>query len=374
VRHQTLRHAIAWSYDLLEPAEQLLFERLSVFDGGFTLEAAAMCVRASNTGLAPASDIMEGIVSLVDKSLLRTLPSYNAHETRFYMLETVREFAVAQLAAGGEQAGLRRQHALFFTSMAEQAVSRLRGPEQEQWLAQLAVEHDNLRAALQWSVEDGEWEIALRLGGALWLFWEIRGRQNEGRAWLAGILTSLQANASPYINTAAGVKPCNAAGNLVRLFAAQTGWARTAHLAGVVDAVSEALSLPLNTTELALLNRHLEPVRNTIGEATYAAPHEAGSKWSVEQTIRVTLAPPDAAAPAAHKPATSCAPKLPNSLTARELEVLRMVANGLKNVQVADELVISPRTVDTHLVSIYSKLGVNSRSAATRIALEHNLA
>jgi predicted ATPase/DNA-binding CsgD family transcriptional regulator len=178
-RQQTLRSTIAWSYDLLDESEQALFRRLSVFVGGGTLEAAeAVC----------GGDVLDGVESLVAKSLLR--PSEAAEgEPRFGMLETIREFGLERLAEVRELAGVRRRHAEYFLDLVERAVPRLRGPEQIAWLDRLETEHDNFRAALEWSLgEDGDTELALRLSGALAWFWESRSYVTEGRRWLTRAL------------------------------------------------------------------------------------------------------------------------------------------------------------------------------------------
>jgi ATP/maltotriose-dependent transcriptional regulator MalT len=525
--------------------------------------------------LAPpsaAGSVLDGVASLVDKSLLRPLPSATGAqgEARFGMLETVREYALEQLTAHSERVAMCRRHAWFFVSLAEGAEQRLRSPQQEQCLALLADEHDNLRAALRWSLECGELEVGLRLGSALWQFWEIRGHLREGRAWLAEIIARVSLDGGTLAQTAAHANVLNAAGNLARdqgdlatahtfyeaglaiwrklgdnqgvaralgnlgnvacdqgnlaaaralydeclailralddqwrialtlnnlgtvahdqgdfgaarvlfeeglaiskaigdkntaaraldnlgcvahaqdelaaaqalhteslaqwrelgahedialalnnlgsvahdqgdyesahayyaecleiwqalgaqqyiahvlanlagLLAAQAQMARAAHLAGMVDALCEALNFPMSRQEGARFKRRLEPARRTLGAAAYAAAHEAGQSWSLEQAVRAALAPLETVAPAEQAHRARCVETLPDGLTTREVEVLRLVAHGLKNAQVAEELIISPRTVDAHLMSIYGKLGVNSRSAATRFALEHNL-
>ena len=192
-RQQTLRAAIAWSYDLLAPAEQALFARLAVFAGGWTLEAAE-----AGVGGAPAAgaeppvdglDVLEGLASLVDKSLVRQAEAEGPEaEPRFAMLETVREFARERLAAGGEAAALRRAHAAYYLALAEQAAPELEGPRQLTWLGRLEAEHENLRQALRWSQESGQAAPGLRLAAALWPFWRSRGRHREGRAWLEAAL------------------------------------------------------------------------------------------------------------------------------------------------------------------------------------------
>jgi non-specific serine/threonine protein kinase len=205
-RHQTLRAAIDWSYDLLPVEEQALFRRLAVFVGGFTLEAAEA---VANVDGALHTSVLDGVASLVDKSLLRQDVQLSG-EPRLVMLETVREYALERLVASGEADAIGRRHAEYFLSMAEWARSQLSGTEQVTWLNELEREHDNLRTALAWLREHGESELGLRLGGALWQFWSVRGHFAEGRAWLEELLRQPAAAA----RSAARANALNGAGSL----------------------------------------------------------------------------------------------------------------------------------------------------------------
>jgi predicted ATPase/DNA-binding CsgD family transcriptional regulator len=190
VRQQTLRNTLAWSYDLLDAEEQQLFRRLSVFAGGCTLEAVEGLYTA--LGELPAA-VLDGVASLIDKSLLRKVEQ-EGEEPRLLMLATIREYGLEALAASGEMESTRRAHAAYYLEMAEQAELELGGPQQAAWLNRLEREHDNLRAALQWSLEQAEGdedmeskrgiEVALRLGGALRRFWIVHGHLSEGRSFL----------------------------------------------------------------------------------------------------------------------------------------------------------------------------------------------
>jgi predicted ATPase len=179
-RQRTLRGTIEWSHALLDDGEQLLFGRLAVFSGGRTLEAIeAICDAEGDLPM----DAFEGVSSLVDKSLLRQEEGPNG-EPRFVMLETVHEFAREKLQDSAEAEEIKRAHAEYFLTLAEEAYPELRGPDQHQWLERLEAEHDNMRAALTWALERKEVEVALKLGGALWWFWQTRGYHSEGRRWL----------------------------------------------------------------------------------------------------------------------------------------------------------------------------------------------
>ena len=212
-RQQTLRGAIDWSYNLLDPHEQTLFGRLGVFVGGCTLAAAeAIC---NPDGELPL-DVFDALASLVDKSLLRQgdapvsiqnwVPSglskiQNAIEPRFTMLETIREYPLEHLEASDEAGMLRRQHAHFFVALAEEAEPRLRGPEPADWWDRIEADHDNMRAALSWSLgstaSSSDAELGVRLAGALGFFWFRRGFLNEARRWLASALARTPVRGKP---------------------------------------------------------------------------------------------------------------------------------------------------------------------------------
>ncbi|HKQ99335.1 MAG TPA: tetratricopeptide repeat protein [Pyrinomonadaceae bacterium] len=189
-RQRTMRETIAWSYDLLESSEQALFRRLSVFIGGFTLEAAeAVCLVEEDDDDDAGANIQDGVASLVDKSLLQQIEQ-GGGEPRFLMLETIREYGVECLDASKEEETFRRRHANFFLQLAERAEPQLGSREQPVWLAQLEQEHDNFRAALQWALDAREAEVSLRLAGSLWWFWYLHGHYREGRAWLDKVLAA----------------------------------------------------------------------------------------------------------------------------------------------------------------------------------------
>ncbi|HEV8340395.1 MAG TPA: tetratricopeptide repeat protein [bacterium] len=179
-RHQTLRGAMDWSYDLLPDMEQVLFRRLSVFAGGFTLEAAeAVC---SGDDL-DRREILDLLSRLVDKSLIAA-EAQNG-EVRYRQLETVRQYATARLAESAEISNLRHRHRDFFVVLASEAEPHLTGAQQSAWLDRLETEHDNLRAALEKSRDDREAaEAVFRLIGALWWFWFVRGYWGDARKWL----------------------------------------------------------------------------------------------------------------------------------------------------------------------------------------------
>jgi len=184
-RQQTLRSAIAWSYDLLSEAEQRLFRRLSVFVGGFTLEAAEAVARADGD---PGLDVLDGVEALVANNLVRVDRAV-AGEPRFGLLETIREFGLERLDASGEEAATRGQHLAWFIDLSDRFLKDVGGPTYGDWLIRLDAELDNLRAALHWSEDpSSDSELGLRLAGALRDYWSIRGMHREGRAWVGRLL------------------------------------------------------------------------------------------------------------------------------------------------------------------------------------------
>ena len=178
-RQQTMRGAIAWSYDLLGEAEQALFRQLAVFVGGFTLEAAEI------GGNAPATpSVFDGLVSLVDNSLVRQVEGSDG-QPRYMMLETVREYGLEQLEASGEANDVRQRHGEWCLGLAERNWGAVvLSPIRAAWLDRLTAEHDNLRAALARLELEGDAETGLRLAGSLSPFWLFRGHLSEGRGWL----------------------------------------------------------------------------------------------------------------------------------------------------------------------------------------------
>lgn len=187
-RQRTLHSAIAWSYDLLNSADRLLFRRLSVFVGAPSLEAIeAVCNADGSIG----PDGFDSVSSLVDKSLLRQEEGAGG-QPRFVMLETIKEFALEQLEESHEATELRQCHALYFLRLAQEAEPHLSIPDQTIWLDRLEEEYDNLRAALQWDQsKDGGGKLGLDMVAALGRFWSIRGYMREGREWLSVVLSKV---------------------------------------------------------------------------------------------------------------------------------------------------------------------------------------
>ncbi|MEA2646422.1 MAG: hypothetical protein QOE92_1505, partial [Chloroflexota bacterium] len=277
-RHQTLRATVDWSYELLSPAERALFERLSVFVGGWDIEAAeAVCVGDPldhDAGL-------EMLGQLVSKSLV--VAERRGVAARFRMLETIRDYGAQRLAKGYDGVETRRRHRDWYLAMAEEAEDRLLRGRQVSW-DRLEAEHDNLRAALQISLDNGEGaEAALRLGGALGEFWDLRGNLAEGRRWLEAALahpaaTSLRARA----------KALNALGMLIshqgdyeRAHAIFEGSLALARRGGDQQVVSTSLG---NLGWMLFSEGRAEEARRYLEEGLDLA-RELGDRWIVARAI-----------------------------------------------------------------------------------------
>jgi predicted ATPase/transcriptional regulator with XRE-family HTH domain len=219
-RQQTMRDAIAWSYELLDEPEQALFRRMCVFVGGCTLEAAETICADGDEGM----DVLDGVASLVASSLLRPREAPAASDgaalppvgdgaasptdgdgdvlpaaPRLAMLETIREYGTELLAERSETGEIGQRHAAYYLALAEEAGPALTGPAAVAWLARLDAEHDNLRAALRWAREQDDGAMELRLAAALWPFWRQRGHLSEGRRWLRDGLDRPAAAVAPSV-------------------------------------------------------------------------------------------------------------------------------------------------------------------------------
>jgi len=193
-RQQTLRNTLQWSYDLLTEQEQHLFCWLSIFVGGCTLEAAETLCQVGQKDGKQIPPVLEGVASLLDKSLVQQTER-EGQALRLVMLETLREFGLERLGESGELEAAREAHVRYYLALAEQAASEMRSPKQAIWLQRLELEHDNLRAALEWALEEAEEQeperkkLALRLSAALETFLRMHGHYSEARAFLERVLT-----------------------------------------------------------------------------------------------------------------------------------------------------------------------------------------
>lgn len=203
-RHQTLEALLDWSYERLTEREQVILRRLSVFMASFPLEGVeAVCAGAytvsNGQGQLEAGEVLDLLLALVNKSLVQVDEApENQAEPRYRMLETIRQYSLGKLAQAGETSLLRQRHADWCIYYTEKSESYLQGSEQASWLRLLEQEHPNFRVALDWTLQSHEWERALRLGGALWRFWQTLSYFEEARRWLTEILDRTKgANVKP---------------------------------------------------------------------------------------------------------------------------------------------------------------------------------
>ena len=426
VRQQTLRNTIDWSYNLLDAHEQRLFRWLSVFVRGCTLEAVEAVCFALDTA-STAKQVIEGVDSLVDKNLLQHI-EHKYGEPRLVMLETIREYGLEALAVSKETEAIREAHAAYYLVLAEKTEPKLGYHQRATWEEQMEYEYDNLLAAWQWVVEQGKTgqhvEMVLRLYGVLLNFSMGHSNINAGNIYIKRVLSlipfkkgdnvtmqslikeiryqlgaalwlALLAQWSAILGNYATaralyVRSLNLASKvgdnrdmapylegLGDIVAAQgeTTWA--VRLWGSAEALRERMETPLWPIEYPKYERSVAAARASLGENAFAAAWAEGRGMTPEQAIAAqgsttvpsvstlveqSLDPPDTV-PIAY----------PDGLTAREVEVLRLVAQGLSNAEIAEHLFISTLTVKAHMRSLYNKLGISSRSAATRYAIEHHL-
>jgi predicted ATPase/DNA-binding CsgD family transcriptional regulator len=516
-RQRTLHATMDWSHELLSREERVIFRRLAVFSGGFSLEAAeSVCVGED----LEWDEVLDLLSQLVDKSLVTGWE--RGSETRYRLLETVRQYGWEKLSESGETGQVRERHAGYYLALAQEAEAELKGERQVAWLERLEREHDNLRAAMAWLLGRGGSEEAARLGWALWLFWGIRAHFAEGRRsmeqalsakgsaamsassrakalYVEGMMANYQGDhlsAEPLVEenlglfkkledrlgtayalsnagyvalgqgqyqraitlieeavdlfleegekwgaaielgflavawrnrgdhgrakrlaerglalsrevgerqtiTAAlytlailaqaerdherakdlfeeGLKLSAELGNeadvahclegLASIAGVEGAIVRAARLWGAEEALLEKIEAAVYTyvPDRSLHRSQVAAVRPLIDEAAWETAWAEGRAMSPEQVVEYALDRSTIPEPVAPEP-------YPAGLSAREVEVLRLVATGLTNAEVAKKLFISSRTVNRHLNSVYQKLGVSSRAAATRFALEHDL-
>jgi non-specific serine/threonine protein kinase len=208
--HHTLRAAVDWSYDLLSSAEQGMLRRLAVFAGGWSLSAAETLCAGGEIERAHVLDLLS---SLVDRSLIMA-DTLRQGEARYTLLGTIRQYAQEKLLASDEWTLVHDRHLDCFLQAAEEAVPKLRGPYQEQWLNRLEDDYDNIRAALTWSLERDRIEAGLRIAIAIYQFWTVRDYVQEGLEWVGRLLdradervpAAIRANALAYASFLAGFR------------------------------------------------------------------------------------------------------------------------------------------------------------------------
>jgi predicted ATPase/DNA-binding CsgD family transcriptional regulator len=380
-RPQTLLKTLGWNDDLLSPDEQTLFRRLGVFVGGCSLQAVEAVSTAP--GSLPIS-VLDGVRSLIDKSLLRNYGS-GKDEPHLSLLEMIRAYALKRLEECGELEQTRDAHADYYLALAEEAESDLPSADQVKsaWREGLERELGNLRAAMEWLLERKQGEEALRLAAALRLFWSLPEYLDEGRSFFEQALEISevsQASVSPAVRA----KALYASGWLAYQqkdpgYATPLLEESLRLFRSLGDKQGEAYALTcLSTifrdrdeggTATTPLKEDIELYRE-IGENRDLTGRVAIREGTVAFTATLSWGP----TVLPERPTEPLFPPAHEELTARETEVLRLLAMGLSNKEIAGRLVLSPHTVNGHVYSIFGKLALNSRSAATRYALEHHLA
>ncbi len=374
-RQRTIRNTIAWSHDLLSLQEQTLFRRLAVFVGGLTLDAAeAVVVGLGDLGL----DVFDGVASLVDKSLLRQELG-SGGGSRYRMLETVWEFGLEQLGASGEEDAVRRRHAAVFVALVEQDMPAVGLPGPPARLPALEREDANLRVALGWAVERGETETGLRLVTALGGVWGTLGRFREERAWVEHVLAlggdevpALRVLALAQLGWAALFLGDEAA---VAVTVGHSEWA--ARLLSAAARLLDRMGTPLMTMHQAAYAHNLAAIRAVLGETAFQAAWAEGEVLPLAEAVaeaEAIFAEEEAQAPGGVVPPPASDPVALSGLSPRELEVVRLIATGCSNQDIADALSISHRTASTHVRNILTKLGLDNRAAVASWATRHHLA
>ncbi len=311
LRHQTLRNMLSWNDDLLSPDEQMLFRRLAIFDGGFSLQAAEAIMSVFGD---MSISVLDGITALIDKSMLQQT-AYGKEEPRLYFLEVLREYGLERLGACGELEITRDAHASYYMALAEATVF---DTNQTVWQKLLQCEVGNLRVAVEWLLEQGERGKALRIAAALEKISKVSRDDN--------VLVSSQVNT------------------------------RMSEVANYQVFNQFDLDLTdVHSEENERLNKQLRDQQEVVINLNYM------DNITPRRRNRVS------------GPTEPLSSSIYGELTTREMEVLRLLAMGLSNKQIAERLVLSPHTVSGHIQSIFGKLALNSRSAATRYALEHHL-
>ncbi len=360
-RQLTLRNTIEWSYHLLDATEQRLFRRLAIFVGGCTLDTLEAFCATLDGGAEP---VLDGVTSLLDKSFLHRAEQTGG-EARLIMLETIREYGLETLTTKGEMEITRETHTAYYLQLAEEAQRAVGDPQEAVWRSRLEAERYNLQAAVCWLLERGEGETALRLGGTL--FWYFLGKAATVQGDPARARTLYEESlARAGLLTKALERLAN-----VAIEQGDPTWA--AQFLGRAETLRKSMATPISSVDHVAYERSISTARAYLGEKAFAAAWAEGQTIPSEHILADQKPLPKPALTAS--PASAVAPPSVSQtgLTPREMDVLCLLAQGLTSAQIAEQLVIGLVTVNSHVRSIYSKLGVSSRSAATRYAIEHHL-
>ena len=359
-RQQTLRAALDWSHDLLSPVERVLFRRVSVFTGGFNVEAAEQVCAG---GPVEQPDVLELLTSLVDKSVVTI--DHQAGTTRFRLLEPVKQYAHERLQLSGEIADVRERHALFFLEFAERRGrdSAVGGPQRQLARKTLDQELPNLRAALHWCLETANPEVGLRLGQALANFWRARGLDDATTRFVESL--TIRRELDDRTGIAASLE------GLAAVAAGRGQRQRALLLAGAAEALRLAVRAPLPPIGDHMRDRWLVPLRLALRDAPTALGMAEGRALGLEQAVALARGELSLAVERTERQAGAASPG--HLLTRREREVAVLLTRGLSNRQIAEQLVITQRTVAAHVEHLLNKLCFASRHQVGAWAAEHGL-
>ena len=281
-RQQSLRNTIAWSYNLLKAEERQLFRRLSVFTGGFTLEAieAMHATLETDPGVV---QVVDGVASLIDKSLIQRTEQ-EENESRLFMLETIREYALECLRESGEEESIERAHADYYLALVEDAEPHLKDAQQQLWLRRLDRDQENLRTALDWLIAHHEGKKAMLYCISLWLFWETRGNWSEGRRWLKTVLALPEAGEQTVLRA----KVLSAAGELAYvqgdLQEARLLLTESVTLCHELDD-DHGLVLPMSTLGRVLVRQGDHVAAASLMKECITLCRKLGSTWELSRSL-----------------------------------------------------------------------------------------
>jgi predicted ATPase/DNA-binding CsgD family transcriptional regulator len=367
-RQKSLRGAIDWSYELLPAPAQVLFRRLAVFAGGWSLDAAeAVC----SGGIVNAEGTVELLIHLVDHSLV----VMEQHEGlgRYRLLETLRQYGLERLREADEEAPLRERHRDWCRALVDRADAVCGGPAKDARLLELAREQDNLRAASRWCLERGEAEVGLRLTVAGSRFCSLhhlaRLATARGDTLESAALRAECVQLSGELSIRRDVAACLES---QAVFFAEIDATRAASLFGAAEVLRESLGLTLTPAEDETDLRGRATAAAALGSPAFGAALAAGRLLPLHEAVELSLTAPDCASGCSS--ATQPDLRFAALFTTREAEVVRLIGRGRSNREIADELVISQRTAEAHVTHVLGKLGVRSRAQAAIWAVEHGLA
>lgn len=338
-RQQTLRKTIEWSYRLLTPEEQRLFRRLSVFVGGCSLQAIEAIHHVMNT---KNESLLDPLTSLLDQSLLQQAMLAGDEQQRFTMLETIREYALECLQASSEEEAICQAHAEYYLALARGIELQVRSGTTVPWIEWTESEFGNLQAALGWFFSSRNAK---------------RDLQTDSLLPIAMCLVGMGVSVASH----------------KQYTWATCLWGKARDLLKGKDGTSELEPYERFTAILdtAPLYAHvMEAARTQLGEQTFRDLWKKGQSMTLEHVL--TKPEPQVVSPKSSPP-TRVRMSYSDRLTSREQEVLHLLSQGLSSALIAEQLVISLTTVNSHIRTIYNKLGVSCRSAATRYAIEHHL-